>query len=416
MLARTFGVPIFQEQCLKLSQVAAGFTPGEAEQLRRCLSGWRRSGKHIRDYEEKLKRGLAANGYQKEFADRLFDQIKGFGEYGFPESHAASFARLTWVSCYLKCRHPAAFFAALLNSQPMGFYQPSQLIKEARRQGVAVRPPCVNESDRDCTLRPREPGGALADGGPDRPALRLGLRMIGGLSEADADRLTAARRAGGPFGSVAETARRTGLRRDVLDRLAAADAFAALGEDRRRARWHALPAGAPAALTDAPGDAERAPDLPALSAAQEVAADYAATGGSLRGHPLASVRGPLAAAGVSPCRRLAGARDDARLTVAGLVLMRQRPGSAKGVTFITIEDETGEANLVLWPAVWERDHRAARTASAVVVAGRVQRDDSRKVRHLVVERLEDLRDRLRAAGPGDARTADAGRLRSRDFH
>ena len=431
VLGRTFGVPIFQEQCLKLSQVAAGFSAGEAEQLRRCLSGWRKSGKHVRDYETKLKAGLARNGYAKEFADRLFEQIKGFGEYGFPESHAASFARLTWVSCYLKCRHPAAFFAALLNSQPMGFYQPSQLIKEARRQGVAVRPPCANASDWDCTLEPREPGGPLADAGTGRPVIRLGLRTVSGLPEADARRVEGARRRGGAFASVAEVARRTGLRRGVLDRLAAADAFAAFGHDRRRARWHALPAGSPAALTDAPpargggrggagrGDEEETPDLPALAPAQEIAADYAARGSSLRGHPLAAVRPALDGLGAIPCRRLAGVRDDGRATVAGLILMRQRPGSARGVTFITIEDETGEANLVLWPAVWERFHRAARTAAAAVVAGRVQRDESRKSRHLIVDRFTDLRDALRDAGgaaSGTANAADPGRLRSRDFH
>ena len=414
VLERTLGVPIFQEQCMKLAEVAAGFTPGEADQLRRALAGWRKSGKEIGDFERKLKTGLRTNGYEREFADRLFGQIKGFGEYGFPESHAASFACLVIVSCYLKCRHPAAFFAAVLNSQPMGFYQPAQLVKEAKRQGVIVRPVCVNASDRDCTLEARDAPGHVGSGAlPDRPALRLGLRMIAGLRESHAVAVPRARAAGGPFVSVADCARRAGLPRTACDLLAGAGAFAALGLARRQARWHALPDRGPAPLPDAAAGRAEPPDptpaLPDSSAAETVAADYSRTGLSLSGHPIAAVRGRLAERGVAPCRRLAGLRDGAVVTIAGLVLMRQKPGSAKGVLFITLEDETDEANLVVWPQVFERYHRPARTAAALLVAGRVQRDDSRKVRHLVVSRLADLRDALRAA-------PDGGRLRSRDFH
>ena len=419
VLERTLGVPIFQEQCMKLAEVAAGFTPGEADQLRRALAGWRKSGRDIGDFERRLKGGLRANGYADGFADRLFDQIKGFGEYGFPESHAASFACLVTVSCYLKCRHPAAFFAALLNSQPMGFYQPAQLVKEARRQGVVVRPICVNASDRDCTLedpdRPGHAGGASLSG---RPALRLGLRVIAGLRAPHAAAVCEARAAGGPFTSVADCARRAGLPRSAYDLLAGAGAFAALDLTRRQARWHALPDRGTAPLPDAAdGAAEPAdptPALPDYSTHEGIVADYARTGLSLTGHPLAAFRPRLNGSigdgrGVLPCRRLAGLRDDATATVAGLVLMRQRPGSAKGVTFITLEDETGEANLVLWPSVWEQFHRPARTAAALLVTGTVQRDDSRKTLHLVVAELADLRDVLRNAPHG-------GRLRSRDFH
>ena len=404
VLGRTFGVPIFQEQCLRLSQVAAGFSAGEAEQLRRSLSGWRKSGRHLSDYETKLKAGLAANGYAAAFADRLFEQIKGFGEYGFPESHAASFARLTWVSCYLKQHHPAAFFAALLNSQPLGFYQPSQLIKEARRQGVRVLPACVNASRRDCTLVRDTPDAT-------RPAVRLGLRVIAGLGEADAGAVVKQRTQGGRFRSVSDFRERTGLPRAMRTTLAAADAFASLGRERRGAGWHALPAPAADLFHSPSADFpdrrdEATPELPALSRAQDVAADYAATGLSLKGHPLAAARPALAAAGVIPCRRLHALRDGARPTVAGLVLFRQRPGSAKGTTFITLEDETGEANLVLHPKVWERCHRPARTAQVLVATGRVQRDDSRKTLHLIVEGV--------TAATGDA--AALRRFRSRDFH
>ena len=421
VLERTLGVPIFQEQCMKLAEVAAGFTPGEADQLRRALAGWRKSGRDIGDFERRLKGGLRANGYEQDFADRLFDQIQGFGEYGFPESHAASFACLVIVSCYLKCRHPAAFFAALLNSQPMGFYQPAQLVKEARRQGVIVRPVCVNASDRDCTLeRPDEEGHVGGAPLPARPALRLGLRMIAGLREDHAIAVSEARTAGGAFASVADCARRAGLPRTACDLLAGAGAFAALGLSRRQARWHALPNRPAAPLPDGAGPLLNAaaeppdptPALPALSPHGTVVDDYARTGLSLTGHPLAAVRPRLHERGVLPCRRLGGLKDGTRATVAGLVLMRQRPGSARGVTFITLEDETGEANLVLWPSIWEAFHRPARTAAALLVAGAVQRDDSRKTLSLVAERLTDLREALAASSEAPS----GGRLRSRDFH
>ena len=424
VLARTLGVPIFQEQCMKLAEVAAGFTPGEADQLRRALAGWRKSGRDIGEFERKLKDGLRANGYEREFADSLFAQIQGFGEYGFPESHAASFASLVVVSCYLKCRHPAAFFAAVLNSQPMGFYQPAQLVKEAKRQGVIVRPACVNASDWDCTLEARDReghAGPVSDKPrplPERPALRLGLRQIAGLREVHAEAVSRARAAGGSFVSVADCARRAGLPRTACDLLAGAGAFASLGLDRRQARWHALPDRRPAPLADrAEGKAEPVdptPTLPGLTPQQIVGEDYARTGLSLTGHPLAAVRDRLNDRGALPCRRLAGLRDGTTATVAGLVLMRQRPGSAKGVTFITLEDETGETNLVLWPTIWEKYHRPARTAGALLVTGEVQRDDSRKTLHLVAKRLTDLRDVLGAAP--DHAAPDGGRLRSRDFH
>ena len=404
VLGRTYGVPIFQEQCLRLSVVAAGFSPGEAEQLRRSLSGWRRTGRRISDYEAALKDGIAAKGYPPGFADRLFSQIKGFGEYGFPESHAASFARLTWVSCYLKHHHPAAFFAALLNSQPLGFYRPAQLVREARRQGVEVRPVCVNASDWDCTLE------AVPGPHRGRPALRLGFRIVSGAAEADAARIVRTRADGGRFRSVAEFRRRTALPRAATLRLAGADAFAGLPADRREAVWQALPAAADGLLRPADRAAhEPTPPLTSLTPPERVAADYAAAGLSLVGHPLTHLRPALAAAGVRSCRDLAAAADGDRTVVVGLVLFRQKPGSAKGVVFVTLEDETGEANLVIRPDVWERCHRPARTAPFLLATGRIRRDDSRKVLHLVAESVENPADRF----PG---LACADTPRSRDFH
>ncbi len=415
VLERTLGVPIFQEQCMKLAEVAAGFTPGEADQLRRALAGWRKSGRDVGDFERKLKDGLRANGYEQEFADSLFAQIQGFGEYGFPESHAASFACLVIVSCYLKCRHPAAFFASILNSQPMGFYQPAQLVKEAKRQGVIVRPVCVNASDWDCTLEARDrEGHAGSSTLPERPALRLGLRQIAGLREVHADAVSEGENRGrgvrvgrGLHPSGGAAARRRAIYWPGRGRSPRWDL------DRRQARWHALPDRRPAPLPDAAaGTAEPSDPTPSLRASppsRSSARTTPARACSLNGHPLAAVRDRLRDLGVLPCRRLPGLKDGTTATVAGLVLMRQRPGSAKGVTFITLEDETAETNLVLWPTVWEKYHRPARTAGALLVTGKVQRDDSRKTLHLVASRLLDLRTALAAA-------PDGGRLRSRDFH
>ena len=413
VLEKTLGVPLFQEQAMKIAIVAAGFSPAEADRLRRAMAAFRRAG-DIRAFERKLVRGMVANGYDPGFAERCFRQIEGFGDYGFPESHAASFALLVYVSAWLKCRYPALFAAAILNSQPMGFYAPAQLVRDAREHGVEVRPADVNHSSWDCTLEPDGQGGF---------ALRLGLRQIGGLAKGDAEALAGARAAAPPrpFSDPADLARRAGLSAAALETLARADAFASTGRDRRRALWAVRgldPAPLPLFAAAGEGGAEPDPGLPAAAPGEEVAEDYAATRLSLRRHPLALLRGAFAAAGAVPAARLAGLDDGARVGVAGLVLVRQRPGTASGVIFVTLEDETGVANLVVWSGVFERYRREVMTARLLLASGRLQREG--RVVHVVVRRLEDHTARLRALARGAARPGSEGRDRrlypSRDFH
>jgi error-prone DNA polymerase len=379
VLGRTLGVPIFQEQCMKLVEVAAGFTPDEADALRRAMGAWRRTGT-LDAFRVKLHDGMLANGYEPEYAARLFEQIRGFSEYGFPESHAASFALLVYASAWLKLHHPAAFCCALLNSQPMGFYAPAQLVDAAKRHGVGIRPVDVNASEWDCTLEPSRCLGGFA--------VRLGLRMVRSLHANHAERLVESRKADGLFLSVADLAGRARLPKTALAPLAAAGAFRSLKLARRPATWDALAAGesAPLYAGDLP---EAPPRLPDLSPVEEVAADYRTTGLSLQGHPMEFSRTTLDRRGVTPCGKLGEVRDGAFVTVAGLVLLRQRPGSAKDITFMTLEDETGQANLVVYPAVWDRFRRAARTSSALIVSGRVQRDTAGTT-HLVAGRLVDF--------------------------
>jgi error-prone DNA polymerase len=379
VLHRTLGVPLFQEQAMKLAEVAGGFTPGEADQLRRAMGAWRKTG-IIDRFREKLKAGMLANGYSPEYADRLYNQIEGFGSYGFPESHAASFALLVYASAWLKLYYPAAFCCALLNSQPMGFYAPAQLVGDAKRHGVAIRPADVNASNWDSTLEPSRCFGGFA--------LRLGLRMVRSLRTDHAERLVAARKDQGPFRSVADLAGRARLPKPALSALASAGAFGSLDLARRPATWEALAAGEAAPLYE-DEISETPPPLPALSPMEEVAADYHTVGLSLQGHPLQFARELLDRRGVTPCMKLGETRDGAFVNVAGLVLLRQRPGSAKGITFMTLEDETGQANLVVYQDVWERFRRVARMSSSMLVAGRVQRDTAGTT-HLVALRLADL--------------------------
>jgi error-prone DNA polymerase len=383
VLGKTLGVPLFQEQAMKIAVVAAGFTPAEADRLRRAMATFRHAGK-IHGFREKFIAGMLARGYDGDFADRCFRQIEGFADYGFPESHAASFALLVYVSAWIKCHYPAVFACALLNSQPMGFYAPAQIVRDARAHGVVVRPPCVNASAWDCTLEP----------GPSGWALRLGLRQIKGLAEDDADWLVAARANG--YADVQAVWRRAGLGTPVLVTLARADAFASLGLDRRQALWQIKAiSGAPLALFAAAGEDEGADKkvvLPAMSLGEEVVEDYTALRLTLRAHPLALLRASLA--GITPAVRLGDGKPGRRLTVAGLVLVRQRPGSAKGVVFITLEDETGTANIIVWPDVYERFRRVVLTARLLMVRGRLQRQGI--VVHLVAERLEDASGRLDA--------------------
>ncbi|MGD9645569.1 MAG: error-prone DNA polymerase [Pirellulales bacterium] len=412
VLQKTLGVPIFQEQAMRLAIVAAGFSPGEADQLRRAMGAWRRPG-IIDNFRRRLIEGMQARGLAAEFAERVFEQLRGFGEYGFPESHAASFALLVYVSAWIKHYHPAAFTAALLNSQPMGFYAPAQLVRDAREHGVAVRPIDVNASDWDCTLEATSSSSAA-----ERFALRLGLRMIAGLPQAAADAIVAAR-ATGVFRSLADLARRARLSQAVLSRLAAADAFGSLELDRRNALWQAL-ASEPelplfAELDNSEGDESAGDesaggaagdvpvDLPALTPAAEVRADYRTAGLSLRAHPISFLRADLDELRVLRSVQLASWPVGRQVRVAGLVLMRQRPSTAKGITFVTLEDETGQANLIVRSEIWLRYHRAARTATAMIAHGKLERQG--RVIHVVVNRIDDLSERLQAL-----------RVRSRDFH
>ena len=389
VLEKTLGVPIFQEQAMKLVMIAAGFTPGEADQLRRAMAAWRRRGV-IDQFQKKLIDGMTANGYSAEFAERVFRQLRGFGEYGFPESHAASFALLVWASAWLKHHYPAAFAAALLNSQPMGFYAPAQLVGDARQHGVTVLPVDVNFSEWDCVLA--WPMRLASVGGERSPPLRLGFRMLSGFSAAHAAQIVR-QRGSRPFVSLDEFAERTGLSNTVLTRLSRADAFASLQLGRRSALWQSLPDHTPTPLleTESAGT-EPAVSLPTLGAFGEVIADYRTTGLSLRAHPLKFLRPQLDTRRITPAKGLSGTRDGRFLRVAGLVLMRQRPSTAKGITFVTLEDETGTVNLIVRPEVWERHHQVARTATVLLAHGILQRHES--IIHVLVNRLEDLSHEL----------------------
>ena len=381
VLEKTLGVPIFQEQVMKLAVVAAGFTPGEADQLRRAMGAWRRNG-HMEAFRQKLLDGMRERGLAEEFAERVFQQIRGFGEYGFPESHAASFALLVYVSAYLKHYYPAAFVAALINSQPMGFYAPAQLIRDARQHGVEVRPVDVNCSQWDCTLEGER-------------VLRLGLRLVRGLSEKDAAAIVRAREAG-PFETIDQFTRCTGLLQGAVSRLAEADAFGSLGHDRRRALWDALSQPRQRQSqpllehSDPPADA--AAELPATTVQEEVVADYQTLGMTLRPHPVSFYREHLQRLGATPAARLAELPDRRQVRVAGLIILRQRPGTAKGITFVTLEDETGTANLVVSMPIWERFHKIARHSNAWFVRGRLE--SRHGVIHVVVQHLQDLHEEL----------------------
>jgi error-prone DNA polymerase len=385
VLGKTLGVPLFQEQAMRIAIVAGGFTPAEADRLRRAMATFRRTGE-VTLFRDKLVDGMVARGYRRDFAERVFHQIEGFGEYGFPESHAASFAHLVYVSAWLKCHHPAVFGCALLNSQPMGFYAPAQIVRDARDHGVEVRPVDVNASQWDCTLEPS--AGGLA--------LRLGFRLVDGLAQADAGRLVAARGSG--YASPHALWRRAGLGRRALEGLARADAFVGMGLTRREASWAVRAFAAPppplfaAAGVEVPAAGPPAA-LPAMSLGEEVTEDYAALRLSLKAHPLALLRASLAHAGVIPAAQL-GRRFAGLVSVAGLVLVRQRPGSASGVIFMTLEDETGVANIVVWPKIFEQYRASVLTGRLLRADGRLQREG--EVIHVVAERIGDLTASLSA--------------------
>lgn len=401
VLHKTLGVPIFQEQAMRLAIVAAGFTPGEADQLRRAMGAWRKTGV-IAKFHEKLVNGMTERGYDAEFSERVFKQISGFGEYGFPESHAASFALLVYVSAWIKRYHPAVFAAALINSQPMGFYAPAQLVRDAREHGVEILPPDVSCSDWDCTLEPSD--GDAAPGrfrhADERFALRLGFRLLRGFSEEHGRQIEAVRQKNGAFRSFEEFAQRTQFNRATLQLLSRADAFASLKIERREAYWKSLPAREQLPLfeeaeVNASGDA--APELPEMSAQDQVVEDYSSAGLSLRKHPVSFLREQLIQLRAVTAEQLSEMTTDRRVKVAGLVLMRQRPSTANGITFVTLEDETGVANLVVFPSVWQHFRQTARFATVMMATGRLQREGD--VIHVVCERLDDVSEMLEQIDP-----------------
>jgi len=393
VLKRTLGVPIFQEQVMQLAIVAAGFSPGEADRLRRAMAAWKRKG-GLEPFQKQLIDGMRAKGYAESFANQIFNQILGFGEYGFPESHSASFALLVYTSAWLKHYEPAAFCAALINSQPMGFYAPAQLVRDARAHGVEVRAVDVTISGWDCTLERREDG---------RPALRLGLRLVKHLSQEGAERLLAARAAGN-FDGIADLAERAALDRRDLEALAAADALTKLTGHRHRAVWQVT--GVERALPLLPAATAIDEGIPLLRApreGQDIVADYGSVGLTLRRHPLALLRDKLQRRGVTPTRELWKQPNGKLVRTAGLVITRQRPGSAGGVTFVTMEDETGYVNLIVWNRVAVEQRAALLESRLLEVHGKLQREGD--VQHVIAQRLTNLSSLL-----GDLVVA------SRNFH
>jgi len=390
VLAKTLGVPLFQEQAMKIAIVGAGFTPSEADQLRRAMATFRKTGK-IHGFQTKMVEGMVARGYSRAFAERCFHQIEGFGEYGFPESHAASFALLVYVSAWLKCHHPEVFAAALLNSQPMGFYAPAQIVRDARDHGVAVRPVDVNRSDWDCTLENADT--------PAHLALRLGFRQVKGLREADMALLVDVRGEG--YADPHELQRRSGLGQAALARLAEADAFGSMALDRRAGLWAVQGLGeAPLPLFAAADRRIAAPEpavaLPSSWLGEEVTADYMTLRLSLKAHPLALLRTRLRREGILAHAELGTIENGKLVTIAGLVLVRQRPGSARGVIFATLEDETGPANVIIWPDIFDRFHRVVLSARLLAVTGKLQREGI--VIHVIAEHLVDLTHLLAGLG------------------
>ena len=420
VLERTLGVPLFQEQAMQIAIVGAGFTGSEADQLRRAMATFKKHG-DVAKFHDKMISGMIARGYEPEFAERCFRQIEGFGTYGFPESHAASFALLVYVSAWIKRHYPDVFICALLNAQPMGFYSPSQLVAEARRSGIAVRPADVSHSGWDSTL---EPDPANRDG---LHALRLGLRLVKGLAAGEGERIAASRRPSGrgtPWSSLADIMRRADVSARSLEAIANADGFASLGLNRRQAlwevralagqRWQELPLFAHATRRhhDLAGE-EPAVTLPQAHAGEEVAADYRSLGLSLKDHPVRLLSRPLAKDGWQTCAVAHDARDGQRLRLAGLVTMRQRPGTAKGTVFLTLEDGLHSLNVIIWPKLTETYRDAMLRSQILGVVGRIQREKA--VLHFIADQLFNLNGYLRYLDEDAARNQRGTRMRSRDF-
>ncbi|MCH7849724.1 MAG: error-prone DNA polymerase, partial [Planctomycetes bacterium] len=451
VLGKTLGIPLFQEQAMRLAIVGAGFTPEEADQLRRAMAAWKRKGNQIEKFGTRLIDGMLKRGYPLEFAERCFEQIKGFSDYGFPESHAASFALLVYVSAWLKRHYPAAFGAALINSQPMGFYAPAQLVRDAQEHGVKVRPVDVNYSQWDCTLGERKHEGTPPEQarrhegaesfsrepkasawGKDAPSLRLGMRLIKGLREDEANAISQAVDRYGSFTSIERLWRTSSVRIATLRALARADAFGSMGLDRQAALWeirrlrddelplfdgkrdnvHLAPgeytggsAGGAGSGVTANSGGER-DVLPPISQPRKVVQDYAAVGLSLKAHPISFIRLMLESRGAIEAAQLKDAKRYPQgmvVSVAGIVLVRQRPATASGIIFMTLEDETGISNLIIRPHIYERFRPAARHGVIILARGRVERQG--EVIHILVDHLE------RIEWPAEALQAS-----SRDFH
>lgn len=395
-LERTLGVPVFQEQCMQIAMIAADFTPGEADGLRRAMGAWRRTG-GLGAYEHRLIDGMTRNGYPLDFAQRVVEQVKGFSSYGFPESHAVSFALLVYDSCWIKRHHPAEFLAAMLNSQPLGFYTPSQLVQDAQRHGVVVRPADVGHSDWDCTLEDMP-----APDAPGQPAVRLGLRLVSGLSKEDAQRIGAARRQK-PFASTEDLALRAPLDRQALQHLAAADALQSLAGHRRQQVWDASALqAAPALLRRAPVN-ETALELEEAPEGEAIVWDYTSTGLTLRRHPLALLRERLNQRRFMTAAQLKDAPDGRLVRACGIVTCRQQPGTSQGVVFVTLEDETGTVQVIVWRALRQRQRAELTGSRLLAVHGVWQRDGA--VCNLIAGRLENLNPLLGRLAP-----------ESRDFH
>jgi error-prone DNA polymerase len=399
VLEKTLGVPLFQEQAMRVAIECAGFTPSEADQLRRAMATFKFTA-GVSKFRDKLIAGMTARGYDAAFAERTFKQLEGFGSYGFPESHAASFAKIAYASSWMKCHHPDVFCCAILNSQPMGFYAPAQLVRDAQAHRIEVRPIDINHSRWDCTLEPTRSSR--------RFAVRLGLRMVHGLSNADAG-LIPIIRAEQPFASIEDLWRRAGVSVKALKHLAEADAFGSLGVNRRDALWtieglsdEVMPLFAAAderERTIRPELVEPEVALVPMTEGREVVEDYRSKGLTLRRHPVSFLRQELTERRITSCETLHRIRDGRRVTVAGLVLVRQKPGSAKGVTFMTIEDETDVANLVIWSTVFEKHRRLILSSGMIGCRGRLQREGG--VTHLIAEHFIDLSGLLRSVAERD---------------
>jgi error-prone DNA polymerase len=387
ILKRTLGVPLFQEQAMKIAIVAASFTPTEADELRRSMATFKAKGVVAR-FEQKLIEGMKKNGYTEEYARRVFRQLEGFGSYGFPESHAASFALLVYASCWLKCFYPDVFACALLNSQPMGFYQPAQIISDARKHGVVVKPVDVNYSNWDFTLEDQQ---------GNYKALRLGFRQVHGLHEDDIKVLIAGRT--GMYSSVHEL-REAGVAEGALERLADADAFRSMDMDRRQALWEVTTKERPVAVF--PGkQPEETVSLPQMSMPEHVVQDYASTSLSLKGHPVKFAREQLDQLRIVSASKLPEMKDGEPVKIAGLVLVRQRPETASGICFITIEDETGTANLVVFKPLFDKYRKEVLTSTLLMVEGKLQREG--EVIHVIVSRCFNFNKLLKGEINTDSR-------------